>query len=793
MIVYEILTHDEPFKNFNQFQILSEIVYKKNRPILGDSISVAYKKLIESCWKDDPNERPSFDQIVEELRNNEGFITDDVEKEDFLEYIDYIDHYESTFNSLQTNYFPGSSRKSHAFQQVSINQIKMKINEVEDKIKEENNDILKGGNDSESKEENNDILKGENDSESKEDNELKDKKIIKNEDEKPTIIKSFFNLFTKNSDQVVIKYPVDEFNKLDKKCQKLITEANEDRDVQFIVGRSLIRGENEFPLNIEMGIKYLEKSISNECIDSVLYYSRMLIKGDIIPKDIDKAKKYLQKFFKENNGRIFHLYAKIVYNEKNFSEAKKYFEKSAKLGNVESMYRIAKMLFKGEGVKMNKIEALKYFDMSNRIGYEKSKKFLYVNDQLNKIDSFEKLHGETQEFFISQIIKSSTFNLEEKNIKLKDIYIPSDKTQMMFFNNSFKSQHFVDFLRKYESISIELQYTSRSFDSQLNLIFKIKTENIRKINVIVFISGIKKLTYKFGVNKAINKITIEPTLNIIGSFAFSGCQTLREITIPSSVTTIGVSSFDGCSFLTEIIIPSSVTSIGASSFKNCSSLYEIKLPPSITTIEKETFYDCSFLTKITIPTSLTLIEESAFNGCKSLVEITIPSSVTSIGSYAFYGCSSLKKITLSSYITSMGEGVFRLCSSLEEISIPCYLSYISNYLFYSCTSLKKIFIPSSINSIGEFAFFRCSDLKEIAIPSSVVSINDNAFYECSSLQDLVVPSSVSSIGERAFYRCSSLKKISIHSPEIKIDKSAFDCCESLEEYVIPSQIHATVS
>lgn len=48
-----------------------------------------------------PEERPTFDDIVIELRENRGFITNLVDENEFLSYVDYVDHYNVTFDSTK--------------------------------------------------------------------------------------------------------------------------------------------------------------------------------------------------------------------------------------------------------------------------------------------------------------------------------------------------------------------------------------------------------------------------------------------------------------------------------------------------------------------------------------------------------------------------------------------------------------------------------------------------------------------------------------------------------------------
>ena len=100
IVVYEIVASEIPFNNTeNGIEIIDEIVTKGNRPELKDSISDCYKDLIKRYLSTDPNKRPSFCDIVDELKNNSDFIIDIVRKEDIYSYMKYIDEYHTTFDA----------------------------------------------------------------------------------------------------------------------------------------------------------------------------------------------------------------------------------------------------------------------------------------------------------------------------------------------------------------------------------------------------------------------------------------------------------------------------------------------------------------------------------------------------------------------------------------------------------------------------------------------------------------------------------------------------------------------
>lgn len=97
-IVYEILTCETPFKKCKKYR-LTKYISEGFRPIIEDDIPNAYRELIERCWAQEPEKRPQFNEIVEELRTNSKFITESIDDAEYHDYIEFIDNYISTFNS----------------------------------------------------------------------------------------------------------------------------------------------------------------------------------------------------------------------------------------------------------------------------------------------------------------------------------------------------------------------------------------------------------------------------------------------------------------------------------------------------------------------------------------------------------------------------------------------------------------------------------------------------------------------------------------------------------------------
>lgn len=99
-IVYEILTNNYPFNDIsNKNQIYNEVIINGQRPVIKKVYPECYIQLINRCWSQNPEERPTFAEIVNYLRNEEKFITNRVCKDVYLNYIQMIDNQLASHNS----------------------------------------------------------------------------------------------------------------------------------------------------------------------------------------------------------------------------------------------------------------------------------------------------------------------------------------------------------------------------------------------------------------------------------------------------------------------------------------------------------------------------------------------------------------------------------------------------------------------------------------------------------------------------------------------------------------------
>ena len=98
-IVYEIMTCSEPIQKCNLITLIKKICIEGYRPDISIEVPPSYRDLIERCWSQEPSERPTFDEIVEELKTKDDFISDVIDSNEFYDYIDFIDNSQITFNA----------------------------------------------------------------------------------------------------------------------------------------------------------------------------------------------------------------------------------------------------------------------------------------------------------------------------------------------------------------------------------------------------------------------------------------------------------------------------------------------------------------------------------------------------------------------------------------------------------------------------------------------------------------------------------------------------------------------
>ncbi|KAD1859316.1 hypothetical protein E3N88_34911 [Mikania micrantha] len=68
IVLWEILTREEPYANMHYGAIIGGIVNNTLRPVIPSDCDPEWRRLMEECWAPDPAVRPSFTEITNQLR-----------------------------------------------------------------------------------------------------------------------------------------------------------------------------------------------------------------------------------------------------------------------------------------------------------------------------------------------------------------------------------------------------------------------------------------------------------------------------------------------------------------------------------------------------------------------------------------------------------------------------------------------------------------------------------------------------------------------------------------------------
>ena len=71
-VLWGMWERKEPFSEYSTFQLIGKVVEEGERPVVGEGC--VFGELMVRCWQFDPNLRPSFSEIVGELKEIKGVV-----------------------------------------------------------------------------------------------------------------------------------------------------------------------------------------------------------------------------------------------------------------------------------------------------------------------------------------------------------------------------------------------------------------------------------------------------------------------------------------------------------------------------------------------------------------------------------------------------------------------------------------------------------------------------------------------------------------------------------------------
>lgn len=117
LIVYQIMEDKPVFLDNPSFKALLNMINTGSRPEFTEKTPEPYRKLISKCWSQNPDDRPTFSEILKELKKCE-FLTEKVDEDAFSDYVEIVDGYDCSFDfakkSIQFEEFIQGRRKSRS-------------------------------------------------------------------------------------------------------------------------------------------------------------------------------------------------------------------------------------------------------------------------------------------------------------------------------------------------------------------------------------------------------------------------------------------------------------------------------------------------------------------------------------------------------------------------------------------------------------------------------------------------------------------------------------------------------
>ncbi|MCP3795786.1 metallophosphoesterase [Paenibacillus sp. CH40] len=169
---------------------------------------------------------------------------------------------------------------------------------------------------------------------------------------------------------------------------KLLTELESDNYVDSIRYYSFILingiGVNK---DVSKGVSLLEKLVNEGDEDSLLEYSKLMIKGKVIPQNIVKAIENLENLADKNNEKAIcylgDIFIEGEYIEKDISRGVDLLVTSGRKGDIISKRKLGYRYLYGFGLDKNPVEGEKYLKEAIDAG-DLHAKYLYANSIIHQ-------------------------------------------------------------------------------------------------------------------------------------------------------------------------------------------------------------------------------------------------------------------------------------------------------------------------------------------------------------------------------------------------------------------------
>ena len=556
ILMYEIVTDSVAYPDLEngtikEYEFKNKVANENLRPKFKTPIKRSIQNLIEQCWSNNPDERPTFNEIYKKLSNNnqnsndekvseDNYLLDDIDIDQFNDYIEEIAKESSPFEEILIKKNEIYEEKNQSLER-HVFDLQKEKQKLTDQLNEQI-EISKNGN-----------------------NELLNNLQYQNKIMKDTVSFAAFNSFPMKMQQMILDDYIT--NSKDQKISQFLTNVNalllymlnlEPNDQSFI---QLFSNENDN--------QQLLTKIEEDKTDLILTLDAIAL---LITKNSFDSDDFINIITK-----IKSVIFKIRYPSETFQKI------NAFIDNINEKS-------KKDCININFSISVCITEMNNILQGNKNIIEAIVESPINIIGnccfcSCSKLERVT----LPDSINIIGYNAFEDCTSLKSINLPS--SLIIIQSDAFKSCS--------ELTEIKIPFPVKelgercfqkcsklkvvSLPASLKTISSSLFEDCCSLESIEIPSTIETIQKKAFANCPLDFIEIPYSVVDIQSEAFTNCQYLKQIYFreTSKVKNIGDNAFSRCIRLTSVEIPFSVDYIGDYCFGSCYNLYYAIVPPDL--------------------------------------------------------------------------------------------------------------------------------------------------------------------------------------------------------------------
>ena len=271
-------------------------------------------------------------------------------------------------------------------------------------------------------------------------------------------------------------------------------------------------------------------------------------------------------------------------------------------------------------------------------------------------------------------------------------------------------------------------------------------------------------------------IVLSDTIEKIGDWSLSGCNSLKSIALPDKVTELPEGMFRDNEALESVKLPAALKEIRKYTFCGCKNLKDVTFGDSLEKIGENAFYGCEGLETAAFPDSLKTIEDGAFFG-SGLKKLTLGANVKTVGSNAFGGGADLEELTILSDKVTFGESAIWTSGDLNALTVPASLRITQGTVSatgigtltltgpgkmadYSeeqppfWNSVENVIIEDSVTQLGRYGLAGYF-INHVELPEGITDIPEGFLWNNQSMESIRLPASVTHIGNKAFGQMNS--------------------------------------